>query len=71
MDEDIPWGYLSGTEQVIIETIEEVNEYRKREKTGGRTVNTNTNTLNVSKKKENIKDKIDEPDNIMVGSIPK
>ena len=71
MDEDRPWVSLAGTEQDMLALRAEVNDYRKREKTVVMTINVNTSTCNGNKKKEDIKDNIREPDNYMVGGIPK
>ena len=71
MDEDIPWGFLSGTEQGVIFSRSQMNEYKNRYNMGVRDVNTKTNTRNGKKKNENIKDIIFKPDDDTVGDIPK
>ena len=69
--EDIPYGYLSGTEFENLVLGSEVNDYKKRDNTGVRNINTNINTFNGKKKKDDIKDRIGEPDNEIVEGIPK
>ena len=55
----------------MLTLISKVNNYRKKDNTGGRNSSKNTNNYNANQKKEDSKYKIGEPVDDKVGGIQK